>query len=241
MNGEDAARACADVVVGLPAGFMLDGATYARGGSLGFDGVDFYVAGRGGALGDVDGSVIAAAFVFFNPVTVSDAWERTRPLMSRRQAAEEFVACLTSWANEHLADDVDWGRLAELTGRVVAAASVAAAPLFAAWREMGEPDDAKGLALHRMNMVRELRGAVHGASVVAAGLEPLEAVLIRTPFMAGLFGWPEPYPEVDHRRGVWDAADAAANAVVGRAYETLDGADLEQLVELTLAAHATAR
>jgi hypothetical protein len=241
MNGEDAARACADVVVGLPARFMLDGATYARGGSLGFDGIDFYFAGRGGALGDVDAAVVAAAFVFFNPVTVSEAWERTRTVMPRRQAAGEFVACLASWANEHLADDVDWERLALLTGRVVAAASGAAAPLFAAWRKMGEPDGAKALSLHRMNMVRELRGAVHGASVVAAGLEPLEAVLIRTPFMAGAFGWPEPYPDVEHRRGVWETADAAANAAVGRAYGALDATELEQLVELTVAAQQTAR
>ena len=240
MNGDDAARACADVVVGLPAAFMLDGATYARGGALGFDGVDFYFAGRGGALGDVDGFVVAATFFFFNPVTVSDAWARTRTVMSRRQAADEFAACLATWANDHLADDVDWGRLVELTGRVVAAASVAAAPLFAAWRAMGEPDDAKARALHRMNLLRELRGAVHGASVLAAGLEPLEAVLIRTPFMAGLFGWPEPYPEVEHLRGRWEAADAGANAIVGRAYDALDGAELAQLVELTVAAQATA-
>ena len=67
MNAEEAARANADAVAYLPAGFMLDGATYKRGGELGFDGVDFYTAGRGGALGDVDGMVVAAAFVFFNP------------------------------------------------------------------------------------------------------------------------------------------------------------------------------
>ena len=34
---------------------MTDPATYAYGAELGFEGMDFYVAGRGGALGDVPG------------------------------------------------------------------------------------------------------------------------------------------------------------------------------------------
>ena len=240
MNGEQAAEACAGAVGALPAGFMMDGATYERGAALGFDGTDFYTAGRGGALGDVDGSVVAASFVFFNAVTLGASWERARPVLARRQAAAEFRGCLGSWAAEHLSDDVDWKRLAELSARVVAAASVSAAPLFAAWRTMSEPGDQKALALHRMNLLRELRGAVHGAAVVASGLEPLEAVLIKTPFMAGLFGWPEPYPDVEHHRATWEKADAATNVVVGRAYATLDGAELDELVALTTQAQASA-
>ena len=78
MNAEEAAHAHADAVSYLPAGFMLDGATYKQGGELGFDGVDFYFAGRGGALGDVDGMVVAAAFVFFNPDAVVTSWDRAR-------------------------------------------------------------------------------------------------------------------------------------------------------------------
>jgi hypothetical protein len=240
MNGEQAAQACAGAVGALPAGFMLDGATYERGAVLGFEGMDFYTGGRGGALGDVDGSVVAAAFVFFNPSAVSESWERSRPVLARRRAAEEFLGCLASWAAGHLADDVDWKRLAELSARVANAASVSAAPLFAAWRTMDEPADPKAAALYRMNLLRELRGAVHGAAVVASGLEPLEAVLVKTPFMAGLFGWPEPYPDVEDRRAAWDKAEAATNVVVGRAYATLDGAEIDELVALTAQAQASA-
>ena len=42
MDPIKAAESSGPVIVGLPAGFMLDGATYARGGELGFDGIDFY-------------------------------------------------------------------------------------------------------------------------------------------------------------------------------------------------------
>ena len=62
---------------------MLDGATYAVGGDAGFDGMDFYAAGRGGVLGDVSADVVAAALVFFNPDVVEGAWEGSRAVMPR--------------------------------------------------------------------------------------------------------------------------------------------------------------
>jgi hypothetical protein len=237
MDAEEAARATADAVSHLPMGFMIDGATYERGGALGFDGVDFYTAGRGGVLGDVDGMVIAAAFVFFNPTTVVEAWDRTRPVMSRPETVAAFAGCLETWAQVHLPDDVDYARLSGLLRRIIDSASPAAAPLFAGWRSAPEPTDPKALALQRLNVMRELRGAVHGAAVLAFGLEPLEAVLIKTPFMAGIFGWPEPYPEVESRRDVWERAEAATNNVMARAYSTLDASELSELVDLAATAH----
>jgi hypothetical protein len=237
MNAEEAARAHADAVAYLPAGFMFAGATYKRGAELGFDGVDFYFAGRGGALGDIDGAVVAATFVFFNPDTIVAAWERTRPLMTRREAAEAFAGCLHVWALKHLPDEVDYARLAELLGRVNDAASPSVAPLFAAWKAIPEPEDPKALALQRLNVLRELRGAVHGAAVLAFGLEPLEAVLIKTPFMTEVFGWTEPFPEVESRREEWELAEAATNRVLARAYSVLDESELSELVDLSSTAH----
>jgi hypothetical protein len=237
MRPEDAARATAKAVVAVPAGFMQDGATYKRGNALGFEGIDFYTAGRGGALGDVEGSVVAAAFVFFNPPVVVDAWERSSSVMPRRQAAEAFLSCLHSWSADHLGADVDYARFAELLGGVIGTALPAAAPLFAAWKGLPEPADPKALALQRLHVLRELRGAVHGAAVVAFGLQPLEAVLVRTPFMAGVLGWPEPYPNVGERREAWAQAEAATNQVLGHAYGALDPGELTEFVDLATAVH----
>jgi hypothetical protein len=102
---------------------------------------------------------------------------------------------------------------------------------------MPEPEDPKSLALHRLNVLRELRGAVHGASVMAYGLEPREAVLIKTPFMAAVFGWVEPFPEVDSRRPEWEKAEAATNRIMARAYSVLDTSELSELVDLAGTAH----
>ncbi|MDR3651006.1 MAG: hypothetical protein P4L20_18110, partial [Acidimicrobiales bacterium] len=141
------------------------------------------------------------------------------------------------WASKHLPDEVDYVRLAELLGRVNDAASPSAAPLFAAWKGLPEPRDPKALALQRLNVLRELRGAVHGAAVLASGLEPREAVLIKTPFMTELFGWVEPFPDVESRRDVWDQAEVATNRVIARAYCALDDGELSELVDLSAKAH----
>jgi len=240
MDAEQAARDSADAIVSLPAGFMLDGATYERGGALGFDGIDFYTAGRGGVLGDVDGAAVAAAFFFFNPVTVTEAWDRTAAVMGRAEAAVAFAGCLATWAAAHLSDDVAWPRLAELSGRIIDAAAPAGAPLFDGWKALGEPDDPKAVALQRMNVLRELRGALHGAAVRAAGIAPLEAVLVRAPFMAGLFGWPEPYPDVEGRRDAWQEAERATNRAVAEAFATLDASERAEFVALSGVAHTSA-
>jgi hypothetical protein len=236
MDPVEAARTTGTVIAGLPAGFMLDGATYERGGELGFDGVDFYVAGRGGALGEVEGSVVAAAFVFFHPATIVERWERGRTVMAPGEAAAAFGSCLDSWAAGHLGDGIDYGRLAELEGKLIGAASVAGAPLFAAWAGVAEPKEEKALALHRMNVLREWRGAIHGSAVLSSGLEPLEAVMVRTPGMAGLFGWPEPYPEAEGHEKEWEAAEAATDRRVGQGFGALEESERDELVALLVAA-----
>jgi hypothetical protein len=240
MDAEQAARDSADAMVALPAGFMLDGATYERGGALGFDGIDFYTAGRGGAMGDVSGTAVAAAFFFFNPVTVIEAWDRTASVMGRIEAATAFAGCLEAWAAAHLPDDVPWPRLAELSGRLIDAAAPEDAPLFDGWKALAEPDEPKARALQRMTVLRELRGAVHGAAVRATGIEPLEAVLVRTPFMAGLFGWPEPYPDVEDRRATWQEAERATDRAMAEAFTALDPAERAEFVELAGAATGSA-
>ena len=119
-----------------------------------------------------------------------------------------------------------------------AAASPAGAPIFAGWRTLPEPDGGrpKALALHRMNGLRELRMARHGGAVLAAGLSPQEALLVRTPYMAGLFGWAEPYPEVEHCREAWAAAEEATNRAMSPIFEVLDEAERAELVKVADAA-----
>lgn len=231
MDAVEAARATTDAVVDLPAKFMMDGNTYKLGGELGFDGVDFYVAGRGGVLGDVDADIVSAAFVYFNPVAVRRAWEASASVCSRAEAAASFADCAHRWAGEHLADGPDHSRLAELLGKIVDGASAASAPLFAGWRHLEVPAEPKAAVVHLLNALRELRGGLHGGAVLATGLNPLQAFAEHSPHMAGIFGWEE-LPSTDGLAKQWQQAEDATNVALGLSFAALDEGELEELVEL---------
>ena len=73
------------------------------------------------------------------------------------------------WAEEHLTNDVDYERLAELLGRIIAPVPVAGVPLFAGWRTLAEPAAPKALTLQPYFVDVETRGELtRGVSVVDA-------------------------------------------------------------------------
>jgi hypothetical protein len=238
----EASRASAGAVGGLPALFMFDAATYAAAAAAGYEGLAFYFCGRGGVLGDVDAGAVTEAFAFFAPEAVAAGWESGRAVEDRAAAAQRWADAAADWARHHLPEGaVDYRRLAELAGKVVAAADVAGAPIVAGWRELPEPDDPRAAALHQLNGLRELRNARHAEAVAAAGISPLEAVMVRSPHMVGIFGWPEPHPEPDDElRARWQAAEDATDERFGQDLAVLDAGERAEFVELADAAQAAA-
>jgi hypothetical protein len=241
MQPNDAARATAHAIEQLGGAFMLDGPTYVRGAELGYGGVDFYVLGRGGALGDTHADVVAAAFVFWNPSQVAAMWESGRAVQAPAEAAVEWVALCGTYGDAHLPEIDGLDRLIELAGRVVDAASPSGAPLFAGWRAIGGPDAdrPKARAQHLLYALRELRGALHGGAVLAAGLTGQEALAYRAPHMAGIFGWdPESLPDPASVKERWKTAEAGTDAAFGLALASLDDVERAELVELVTGLHA---
>ena len=236
MDSLAAATASAAAVSTIGSHFMLDGKTYARGAELGFAGLDFYVAGRGGVLGDVDADVVAAAFAFFEPGHVRAQWESGRAVMTPMQAAEAFADCCSTWAEATVPDELDAGRLSELAGAVVAGARVACAPVFAGWRTLPVPSSAKAAAVHHLNALRELRHGLHAAAIATEGLAPIEALSVRSPHMAPLFGWAGTVDTTGLQER-WEAAEARTNVGIAHAYDALEEADRDDLVALAQALH----
>lgn len=231
MDAHAAAVATAGAISSVGSKFMLDGNTYAKGAGLGFAGLDFYAAGRGGVLGDVDADVVAAAFTFFEPAYVRAQLDLGRSVMSPSAAAEAWAGCCADWAEAHVADTVDVGRLGDLLDPVVAAARPACAPVFAGWRALPVPTSPKAHAVHQMNALRELRMGLHASAVVTSGLTPHEALSLNSPGMVPIFGWTEA-ADVTGVQERWDRAEAATDAAIAHAYEGLDDADRDELVEL---------
>jgi hypothetical protein len=238
MDARAAAEATASAVSAVGSHFMLDGDTYKRGADLGFAGLDFYAAGRGGVLGDVDADVVAAAFAFFEPAQVRLQWEQGTKVLSPREAADAWAACCAAWAEAHVPDELDSARLGELLDQVVAGARPACAAIFSGWRALPVPASPKAHAVHQMNALRELRHGLHSAAVIANGVTPHEALSINSPGMAPIFGWPGLADGADAARPRLQAAEDATNAALAHAFSSLSDSERDEVVELVNALHA---
>jgi hypothetical protein len=232
MTPEQAAHDTARVVATFPIGFLSDGATATCAEKLGLDGVQFYVAGRGGALGDVPADVVVAAFTFFAPEWIRRAWEQSAHV-PRQVARDAYADAAHAWANKTFDDAIDWERIAALLGPVVVNANVACAPVFAGYRAtLREPSERKALAQHRLNALRELRGGLHAAATLTVGLTPFEAGSVRAPHVFAFQGWTEPPADPEPLRDRWNLAEARTDRMLGKHIAVLDDAERAELVEL---------
>ena len=78
MNPEELVAVACPKISDMGWAFYFVPDTVARGEELGLDVVSFYVLGRGGVLGDVESTVIASAFGYFNPTLVAAMWDAAR-------------------------------------------------------------------------------------------------------------------------------------------------------------------
>jgi hypothetical protein len=238
MTTQDHDVALAEAVTDLAGRFMLDPATRQRGAELGFPGAAFAIVGRAGVLGRTAPDVAASALVLHEPAAVAGAWRAGLDIMDPRDVSAVFAACAHTWARRSLADaPVD--RLAALAGTVVRTVAGAGAPLFAGWRAMPEPSDGAAVAVHRLYLLRELRAALHGTCVLAAGLTPADAVAASDGDRAARYGWaPAPVVDAATAARVVEAGETA-DRLWARALGVLDERERDELrVSLTAALEA---
>lgn len=237
LSALDAARALAAPVNVLGGKWMLDADVLGAGTSNGYpNGFAYYVAGRGGVLGDVDADVVTAAFGYFAPSAIRALWTTGIAVEGARAAAVRYGAGCTSWGRQRLEGFDGAERLADLAGRLVDSVDPAGLSLFAGWRAEARPDDAPGRAYLLLHVLRELRGSVHIVATTASGLSPLESILTNEAggaAMAGMFGWSEPFPDVSSLAGRRHDAEALTDTLMARHLETgLTGTERADLVDL---------
>ena len=240
MTPEQAAAAAKPAVLALGNAFSDDPKTMRRARQIGLTGWAFYVAGRGGALGNVRADTVAAALGFIAPEAVQDGWDAACKVAPPEEIAAQNLAECCRWGREHLAGFYGLARLVELAERVVVSAEAAGMPLFAAWRSMPLPDDdAPGArAAVLAHLLREHRGQAHLLAIRASGLTPLEAIIAGPEGDTGAtaFGWQPPFPPYEPlvRRRSW--AEALTDRIAGDAFRALAPAERTDLVDLLDAA-----
>ncbi|HVC70904.1 MAG TPA: hypothetical protein VNC61_11680 [Acidimicrobiales bacterium] len=206
--------------------------TFARGEELGLDGISFYIMGRGGVLGDVESTVIASAFGFFNPTLVQSMWDAGRKIVAPRDAGHAYMECCADFGRSRFGALKGLDAFCEAADAVNDAADPFGLALYSGI--VAEPlvDDLPGRAMQLVTVLREFRGSAHIVALRAKGLEPKVAHHIYRPNDGALFGWSgDEAPTIsDEDRALWKEAEALTDSIVRPGYSVIDEAGRHSLV-----------
>ena len=207
---------------------------YAAYAAQGLDFLQGYVWGRGSALGEPEGTVVAAAFGVFEPGLIASLYDSGRAVCSLAdvRAAKESgaVAALRTVLGD-APDGLD--QVVAGLRRGAAAADPTGRPMFAGLSRLPWPDHPLGQLWHAATQLREYRGDGHLAACVTSGLSGLEANVLTELRV----GW-EPQAYTGSRGWSPEAMDAATAALGARGLITggaltADGAALRNAIEET--------
>lgn len=204
-----------DVTYFTPESRAATDALGCRGGWMGYFGM------RAAPLGPVSANVVASAFYNFHPAMVAraipDAWHIAAPERFLKARLYGVDGALRRLLGEETVLGSEVAEAAELARSAAEHAPTAGRPLAAANAALRWPT-APHLALWQAStLLRESRGDGHVAALVAADLDPCEALVIfgastgLTPaYLQKARGWsPEEWQDAHDRLAARDLLDAA--------------------------------
>lgn len=168
-----------------------------------------YLAARAAAMGAVGAGVVTAAFYNFRPELVARhvpaVWEAASPAVVLAARARAVDATLRRLLGEEVRTAKEVAEAAELALRAAEACTPVARPLYAAHAGLPVPEEPHLALWHAATLLREYRGDGHLAVLLAAELDPVEALVSHTAtgkgmtpkWALGTRGW---------KREEWDAA-----------------------------------
>ncbi|PZT77806.1 MULTISPECIES: SCO6745 family protein [unclassified Streptomyces] len=179
-------------------------------GGLGIvDPTAVYFATRAAAMGAVGAGTVTATFYNFNHALVSQhvpaLWDIASPaavLDARLRAAD---ATLRRLLGDEIIASPEMAEAASLALRATEGCTRHARPLYAAHAGLPVPDEPHLVYWHAAGLLREHRGDAHLAALLAAGLDPVEALVSHTATGKGMaIGWL--LSTRGWRRADWEAA-----------------------------------
>ncbi|MGX1880875.1 SCO6745 family protein [Streptomyces sp. NPDC055287] len=143
-----------------------------------------YFAGRGAAMGAVGAGVITAAFYNFNHALVArhvpEVWRTASPAVVLEARLRAVDTTLRRLLGEEALASAEMTEAAGLALRAAEACTRHARPLYAAHADLPVPERPHLAYWHAATLLREHRGDGHLAALLAAGLDPLEALVSHT-------------------------------------------------------------
>ena len=237
MNELQVATTIAPLIGSLGANYMLDPETMSHGAAAGYpNGFAYYMAGRGGVLGDVDSDVIYSAFMFFERGLVDKLWKAGVAVEGARAAGKRYVQSCDEWGRKNLNGVENLDLFITVAEKLVSQVDSSGLTLFAGLRAEPLPNDAPARAYRLMTLVRELRGCFHIAACVTHGLSGLDATLLSSgEGMAKMHGWAPPHSDCSHLKAAREATEKATDDAMARVIKQyLNSDEMNQLAEQTL-------
>ncbi|MDQ0790501.1 hypothetical protein [Streptomyces sp. B3I8] len=143
-----------------------------------------YLAARAAAMGAVGAGVVTAAFYNFRPELVARhvpaVWEAASPAVVLAARARAVDATLRRLLGEEVRTTKEVAEAAELALRAAEACTPVARPLYAAHAGLPVPEEPHLALWHAATLLREHRGDGHLAVLLAAELDPVEALVSHT-------------------------------------------------------------
>lgn len=141
-----------------------------------------YFASRSAAMGPVPAEVVIATFFNFSPDLVRSAipaaWDKASPaalLDARRQAVDKALRRLLG---DDIAGSSEVAEAAALLRQAIEGVEAPGRPLYGAHASLPWPDEPHLAFWHGLALTREHRGDGHIAVLVAAGVAPLDALIL---------------------------------------------------------------
>ncbi len=237
MNESQVASTIAPLIGSLGAKYMLDPETMAHGAAAGYpNGFAYYVAGRGGVLGEVDSDVVYSAFMFFEQSLIDKLWKAGIAVEGARAAGKRYMQSCDVWGRKHLAGVSDLEKFVAPAEKLVNTVDSSGLSLFAGLRAEALPADVTARAYRLVTLIRELRCCLHIAACTTYGLSGLDATLLSSgEGMAKLHGWAGPHADCSTLKPIRELVEKSTNDAMARLIKLhLTDAEMKQLAEQTV-------
>ena len=232
MNNDELVKAVCPLINDTGWAYYFVPETVAKATELGLNGMEFYVIGRGGPLGDCDSSAVAAAFGYFNPVVIARAWNGASAKVKPRDAGRAHLECSAQLGRAKLGGVANLDAFVKAADAVNNAADPDGLALYSAIKSETLASDVPARAMQLVTVLREFRGSAHLVAIRAMGLTSKQAHFVKRPDDVKMFGWtPEDAPHIDDSvRAKMVEVEALTDALVSPAYSVLDDAGRNALL-----------
>ncbi|CAB4652743.1 unannotated protein [freshwater metagenome] len=233
MNNQELLDAACPTINVFGAAYYFIPETLQAGKDINLGGMEFYVQGRAGQMGNCDPDAVASAFGYFKPALLRSILEAARAKVEPRVAGTAHLESCAALGRTKLASLPNLEAFVAVLEKINNAADPDSLALYAAIRTETLASDAAGRAMQLIAILREFRGSAHLVALRAVGVKSSTAHFIKRPDMWKQFGYTEDEaPEVtDAILKKMDEAEKLTDAIVEPAFAVLTQDERKTLLD----------